>query len=133
MSNGWSWEVFFEAFPLVIKGLGVTVGLTITCYLFALIFGFAWVFLRRIPFKPLNWLVTWIMEFIRSTTQLIQSFSIYFAWSVIPVVGMTLSPLTSAVLALAIDFCTYIGEVYRAAIDSVEKGQSEASTAFNFS
>jgi len=133
MSNGWSWDVFFEAFPLVIKGLGVTVGLTITCYLFALIFGFVWVFLRRIPFKPLSWLITWIMEFIRSTPPLIQLFFIYYAWPVIPVVGMTLSPFTSAVLGLGIHFSTYIGEVYRSGIDGVEKGQWEASTALNFS
>src|SRR5699024_3824475 len=133
MSNGWSWEVFFEAFPLVIKGLGVTVGLTISCYLFALIFVFGWVFLSRIPFKPLNWLVTWIMEFIRSTPPLMQLFFIYFAWPVIPVVGMTLSPFTSAVLGLGIHFSTYIGEVYRSVIDGVEKGQWESSTLLNFS
>src|SRR5699024_8459209 len=133
MSNGWSWEVFFEAFPLVVKGLGVTDGLTITCYLFALIFGFAWVFLRRIPFKPLNWLGTLNMDFIRPTPSSIALSFIYFAWPVIPVVGMTLSPFTSAVLGLGIHFSTYIGEVYRSGIDGVEKGQWEASTALNFS
>lgn len=133
MSNGWDWEVFFEAFPLVIKGLGITVSLTIACYLFALIFGFAWVFLKRIPFKPLNWLITWVMEFIRSTPPLIQLFFIYYAWPVIPVVGMTLSPFTSAVLGLGIHFSTYISEVYRSGIDGVDKGQWEASTALNFS
>src|SRR5699024_12682918 len=60
-------------------------------------------------------------------------FFIYFAWPVIPVVGMTLSPFTSAVLGLGIHFSTYIGEVYRSGIDGVEKGQWEASTALNFS
>src|SRR5699024_6692576 len=123
MRNGGSWEVCFEAFPLVIKGRAVTLGLTITCYLFALILGSACVLPSRIPFKPLNWLVTWIMEFIRSTPPLIQLFFISVAWPVIPVVGMTLSPFTSAVLGLGIHFSTYIGEVYRSGIDGVEKGQ----------
>lgn len=131
--RNWSWDVFLDAFPMVIQGLGITVGLTITCYVFALIFGFVWTFLRRIPNRPLNWLVTWIMEFIRSTPPLVQLFFIYYAWPVVPVVGMTLSPFTSAVLGLGIHFSTYIGEVYRSGIEGVEKGQWEASTAMNFS
>ncbi|GAB3791010.1 ectoine/hydroxyectoine ABC transporter permease subunit EhuD [Virgibacillus kimchii] len=129
----WSWETFFDALPIVASGLGITIGLTIASYLFSLIFGFVWVFLRRIPFKPISWTVTWIMEFIRSTPPLVQLFFIYFAWPVVPVVGMTLDPFTSAVLGLGLHFSTYIGEVYRSGIEGVDKGQWEASTALNFS
>ncbi|GAB3045885.1 ectoine/hydroxyectoine ABC transporter permease subunit EhuD [Virgibacillus ainsalahensis] len=132
-STYWSWETFIDALPIILQGLGVTVGLTISCFVFALIFGFFWTFLRRIPNKPLNWVVTWVMEFIRSTPPLVQLFFIYFAWPVIPVIGMTLSPFTSAVLGLGIHFSTYIGEIYRSGIESVEKGQWEASKALNFS
>ncbi|MCG3419311.1 ectoine/hydroxyectoine ABC transporter permease subunit EhuD [Oceanobacillus sp. M65] len=131
--DNWSWEIFFDAFPVVLEGLGITVGLTLACYLFSLIFGFVWTFLRRVPFKPLNWIVTWVMEFIRSTPPLVQLFFIYFAWPMVPVVGMTLSPFTSAVLGLGLHFSTYIGEVYRSGIEGVDKGQWEASQALNLS
>ncbi|MFD2627267.1 ectoine/hydroxyectoine ABC transporter permease subunit EhuD [Oceanobacillus kapialis] len=131
--ENWSWEIFFDALPVVLEGLGITVGLTFACYLFALLFGFVWTFLRRIPFKPLNWLVTWIMEFIRSTPPLVQLFFIFYAWPMVPGIGMTLSPFTSAVLGLGLHFSTYIGEVYRSGIEGVEKGQWEASRALNFS
>jgi polar amino acid transport system permease protein len=129
----WSWETFFDALPIVASGLGITIGLTIASYLFSLIFGFVWVFLRRIPFKPISWTVTWIMEFIRSTPPLVQLFFIYFAWPVVPYVGMTLDPFTSAVLGLGLHFSTYIGEVYRSGIEGVDKGQWEAATALNYS
>src|SRR5699024_11428602 len=43
------------------------------------------------------------------------------------------SDLTSAVLGLGIHVSTYIGEVYRSGIESVEKGQWEAAKALNFS
>lgn len=132
MSN-WSWDVFFDAFPLIIKGLWITVGLTLACFLFALIFGFVWTFLRRIPIKPIQWIVIWTMEFIRSTPPLVQLFFIYYAFPMVPVVGMTLSPFTSAVLGLGIHFSTYISEVYRSGIEAVEQGQWEAATAMNFS
>ncbi|WP_163971772.1 ectoine/hydroxyectoine ABC transporter permease subunit EhuD [Oceanobacillus halotolerans] len=131
--NNWNWDIFFDAFPIVIQGLGITIGLTFACYIFALVFGFVWTFLRRIPYKPINWIVTWVMEFIRSTPPLVQLFFIFYALPMVPVVGVALDPFTSAVLGLGVHFSTYIGEVYRSGIEGVEKGQWEASKALNFS
>lgn len=128
----WKSDLFYEAIPVVTKGLYMLIGLTFTCFLFALIFGFVWVFLKRIPFKPLNWVVTWVMEFIRSTPPLVQLFFIFYAWPMVPHVGMTLSPFTSAVLGLGLHFSTYIAEVYRTGIENVDKGQWEAAKALNF-
>lgn len=132
-SNYWSWETFFDAFPRVLEGLGTLVSVTISTFIFALVFGFAWVILRRIKNKQINWIVTWIMEFIRSTPPIVQLFFIYYAWPVMPVVGVTLSGFTSAVIGLGIHFSTYIGEIYRLGIESVDKGQWEAATALNLS
>lgn len=132
-SNYWSWDTFVDALPFVLDGLWITIALTFSCFIFALIFGFVWTILRRIPNKPFNWVITWLMEFIRSTPPLVQLFFIYFAWPVIPVIGMTLSPFTSAVIGLGIHFSTYIAEIYRSGIEGVEKGQWEASKALNMS
>jgi polar amino acid transport system permease protein len=129
----WSWERFFEALPFVLDGLWITIVLTVASFLFALLFGFVWTFLRRIPNKPFNWVVTWVMEFIRSTPPLVQLFFIYFAWPVIPVIGVTLSPMTSAIIGFGIHFSTYIAEIYRSGIESVENGQWEAAKALNMS
>src|SRR5699024_10081224 len=107
------WEVFVDAFPYVMEGLKLTVILTITCFVFAIIVGFMWVFLRRIPIKSLRWLITWIMEFIRSTPPLVQLFFLYYGLPVLPVIGVSLSAFTCAVLGLGLHFSTYIGEVYR--------------------
>ncbi|SES98165.1 amino acid ABC transporter membrane protein 2, PAAT family [Oceanobacillus limi] len=132
MSN-WQWDTFFEAFPLVVEGLGITISLTFACYLCALIVGFIWTFIGRMKMKPLRWVLSWVMEFIRSTPPLVQLFFLYFAWPMVPYVGVTLDPFTCAVLGLGVHYSTYIGEVYRSGIDNVEKGQWEASKALNFS
>lgn len=129
----WSWDTFFDALPIILPGLKITIGLTFACYIFALVFGFVWMFARRIPFKPLTFVITWIMEFIRSTPPLVQLFFLYYAFPYVPGIGMTLSPFTSAVLGLGIHFSTYIGEVYRSGIEGVDKGQWEAATALNLS
>lgn len=128
----WKWDMFFDAFPFVLQGLGITVALTIACYIFAVVFGFVWTFLKRIPIKSVHWLVSWVMEFIRSTPPLVQLFFIYYAWPMVPVIGVSLNPFLSAVLGLGLHYSTYIAEVYRAGIESVPKGQWEASTALNF-
>lgn len=128
-----SWETFFDAIPFVLQGLGVTIGLTIACYVFALLFGFVWTFLRRVPNKLFHWIVTWTMEFIRSTPPLVQLFFIFYALPMVPGIGVSLSPFTSAMLGLGIHFSTYIGEIYRSGIESIDKGQWEAARALNFS
>jgi len=132
-SNYWSWETFADALPFVLQGLGTLVSVTILTFLFALVFGFVWVILRRIKNKQINWIVTWVMEFIRSTPPIVQLFFIYYAWPVMPVIGVTMSGFTSAVIGLGIHFSTYIGEIYRSGIESVDKGQWEATTALNIS
>jgi len=129
----WNWDVFFDAFPIVIKGLHVTVGLTFACFIFALIFGFVWVFLRRIPLRFVQWSITWTMEFIRSTPPLVQLFFIFYALPVVPGISITLSPFMSGVIGLGLHFSTYISEVYRSGIESVDEGQWEAAKALNFS
>ena len=129
----WSWTVFFDVIPLIFKGMWITLGLTIACYLFAVVFGFFWTFMNRVPSKTVRWIVRWVAEFIRSTPPLVQLFFIYFAWPVVPVVGVTLDPFTATILGLGIHFSVYLSEVYRSGIDSVEKGQWEAATALNLS
>lgn len=129
----WSWDTFFDSLPIILPGLKITIGLTLACYIFALVFGFVWMFARRIPFKPLTFVITWVMEFIRSTPPLVQLFFLYYAFPYVPGIGMTLSPFTSAVLGLGIHFSTYIGEVYRSGIEGVDNGQWEAATALNLS
>lgn len=127
----WKWDMFFEAFPFIIKGLKVTAGLTLITYIFALLFGFVWTFLRRIPNKSIHFIVTWTMEFIRSTPPLVQ---LYFMFYSLPLIaGITLSPFTVAVITLGLHFSTYIGEVYRSGIEAVGEGQWEAATALNMS
>ncbi|MFC5542002.1 MAG: ectoine/hydroxyectoine ABC transporter permease subunit EhuD [Bacilli bacterium] len=133
MNGNFRWDTFFDALPIVLQGLGATIGLTFACFGFALLFGFVWILFRRIPNKPVATIAVWVMEFIRSTPPLVQLYFVYYALPVVPVIGITLEPFTCAILAIGIHYSTYIGEIYRSGIESVDKGQWEASTALNFS
>lgn len=129
----WDWETFFEAFPIVIQGLHITLGLTITSFILAVAVGFFWLILESTPLKTINFIVYWVREFIRSTPPIVQIFFLYFAWPMVPYIGMSFTPFVAATIALGIHFSTYMSEVYRAGIESVDKGQWEAATALNFS
>jgi polar amino acid transport system permease protein len=129
----WDWNVVAEVFPSIFKAMWLTLGLTLACYVFALLLGIVWTLLRRIQWKPFYWVLTIVLEFIRSTPPLVQLYFIFYAWPLVPYVGMTLSPFVAAIIGLGIHYSTYTSEVYRSGIDSVDKGQWEAATALNFS
>ncbi len=127
----WNWDHVWNSLPDIFNAMWVTLGMTIGSFLFAMIFGFVWIFLRRIPFKPVTMLVTLILEFIRSTPPLVQLFFLFFALP--PLIGLTLDPVTTGIIGLGVHFSTYISEIYRSGIESVGKGQWEAALALNFS
>lgn len=132
MSN-WNWSTVIDVFPLIFQAMWTVLGLTIASFIFALLFGIIWTVLRRIPFKPLRWLVIFILNFIRSTPPIVQLFFLYYAWPQIPYIGVTLSSIQAAIIGLGVHFSTYISEVYRSGISDVKKGQWEAATALNYS
>jgi polar amino acid transport system permease protein len=129
----WDWSTIVDVFPVIFQAMWLTLGLTIGCYAFSLLFGIVWTVIRRIKFKPLNWLVVFIMNFIRTTPPLVQLFFLFFAWPQIPYIGVTLDPISTAILGLGLHFSTYISEIYRSGIESVTQGQWEAATALNYS
>lgn len=132
ITSEWDWNTVIDVLPLIFKGMWTTLGLTLACYGFALLFGFVWTTLRYIQFKPLKWLISFVMQFIRTTPPLVQLYFIFYAWPLVPYVGHTYSAFTVAILGLGIHFSTYISEIYRSGIEAVPRGQWEASTALNY-
>ena len=70
------------------------------------------------------------VDFFRGTPVLIQLFFVYFG---APQIGITLSPIASAVITLSINSMAYMAEVVRAGLMSVDKGQTLAGRAMGFS
>lgn len=129
----WDWATVIEVFPLIFEAMWLTLGLTIGAFAFSLTFGAVWTFIRRVvTFKPLKWLIIFILNFIRSTPPLVQLFFIFFAWPQIPYIGVTLDPIPAAIIGLGVHFSTYVSEIYRSGIESVPKGQWEAAVALNY-
>lgn len=66
----------------------------------------------------------------RGTPLLLQLFFIYYGLSIF---GISLKPFTAAGLTFIINYTAYMMEIFRSGIQSIDKGQYEASKALNMS
>ncbi|MFD9895774.1 ectoine/hydroxyectoine ABC transporter permease subunit EhuD [Amycolatopsis sp. NPDC059027] len=125
----WSWQAAFDSLPLLLKGLLVTVELTLLGSALAYALGLVLAILRRARIPVLSQAIWLFIEFVRSTPLLIQVFVLF--WLVPPVTGFKMSAFVTGVVALGVHYATYAAEVYRAGIEAVPKGQWEAAVALN--
>lgn len=113
---------------LILEGAVVTVELTVMGSLLALIMAFVAGLGRLSRFFAVRALATVYIEFFRGTSIFVQLFWVYF---VLPVIGISLTPLQAGVLGLGLNVGAYGAEVVRGAILSVGKEQYEACVALN--
>lgn len=85
---------------------------------------------RIAPIKPLNWIGTAFVEFIRNIPLLLVVFFFYLG---LPALGISLDGFVSGTLGLTIYTAAFIAEAIRAGIQSVPRGQLEAARSSGLS
>ena len=115
-------------FGLILQGALVTIELTLMGSVLALIMAFLAGLGRLSRFFVFRALATAYIEFFRGTSIFVQLFWAYF---VLPFIGISLTPLQAGVLALGLNVGAYAAEVVRGAIQSIGREQYEACTALN--
>lgn len=115
-------------FGLILQGALVTIELTLMGSVLALFMAFLAGMGRLSRFFVLRALATAYIEFFRGTSIFVQLFWAYF---VLPFIGISLTPLQAGVLALGLNVGAYAAEVVRGAIQSIGREQYEACTALN--
>jgi polar amino acid transport system permease protein len=118
-----------DILAFVPDGLIATFGVTIVSICFALILGLLAGLGRIAKTKPINLIATVYVEVIRGIPLLVQLFYIYYALGPL----LHLKGPASAVLAMSICYGAYMGEIFRAGIQSIPKGQMEAALALGMS
>ena len=110
-------------------GILTTFQVTLLSIFFAVIIGL-FTGLGRISHNVIiNKIATIYVEIIRGIPLLVQLFYIYYALGKI----VQVPRITAAVVAMSICFGAYIGEIFRAGIESVSKGQMEAALSLGLS
>jgi polar amino acid transport system permease protein len=121
---------WFGYLNLILEGAIVTVELTVMGSALALVMAFLAGLGRISRHFAVRALATAYIEFFRGTSIFVQLFWVYF---VLPIIGISLTPLQAGVLGLGLNVGAYAAEVVRGAILSVGKEQYEACVALNLS
>ena len=119
-----------EYMPYYFKGIKYTLLISFVAVLFGAIFGSILFYMKSSNFhiwkiKPLKILAVAYIEIIRGTPMILQIFIVYAGAE--PFLGIDLTALQSAFIAIALNSAAYVSEIVRAGIDAVDKGQMEAA------
>lgn len=122
------WEPLtqWSVLKFLLTGLQQTVQAALAGMGLALVIGAALALLRLSRSRVVRWLATAWVEFFRGFPLLLLIFFMFFA---LPKYDISISPYRALVLALALYNGAQLGEIFRAGILSLDRGQTEAAYA----
>ncbi len=119
----------FAQVKLFVHGAGVTLLVSVLAMLLAIPFGLGLAVARLYGPKPVARLANAYVELYRGTPVLLQLYVLYYGLAD----TVRFDALTAAVIGLGMNYAAYEAEVYRAGIQAVPKGQTEAALALGMS
>ena len=130
------WQNFFnlaiieKVWPFLLKGLGMTVLLSLTVVPLGILGGLALAMLHSLGRRRLNWLLIAYVDFFRAFPPLVLLIFIYFGF---PFLAIDMPKFAAVCLAFFLNTSSYYGEIFRAGMESIPRGQWEAarSTGLN--
>ncbi|MGB7482838.1 ectoine/hydroxyectoine ABC transporter permease subunit EhuD [Castellaniella ginsengisoli] len=124
------WVFAWSILPILLRGLIVTVQATLLGFVVGAVLGLILAALKSARLKLIAWPAAVFTEFLRDTPLLVQLFFLYY---VLPEYGLVLPAFLTGALALGVQYSAYMSEVYRAGLESITHGQTEAARALDIS
>ena len=124
-----AWMTVWTHRDSFLLGLGNTLMTAVSALVMAFIIGATLGLMATSGKKPLQFIARVYVEFIQNTPLLLQLCFLYYA---LAFAGLSLGVIRTGIIALGVYTGAYMGEVIRAAIESVPKGQFEAAHAQGF-
>ncbi|ADU72737.1 amino acid ABC transporter permease [Pantoea sp. At-9b] len=131
MNYQWDFSIIAQNFPVLLKGLGVTLELWLVAGLSGTIIGLILGMARTNSRRWIMVITRSVVEVFRNTPVLIQLIWFYYAFPVL--VGIQFSTFGAAALALTLYTAAYSSEIFRAGLQSIERGQWEGAKALGMS
>jgi len=125
-----NWEVILRIYPMLLKGIGNTVALALTIIILGGIAGVLICLFRLYGPRWVRWIAIAYIDVFRAIPILVLLVLIYYA---LPFMGVRLNGFAAACLALGLVFSSFTAEVFRAGIQAIPKGQTEAAEALGLS
>ena len=115
------------------NGALVTLKLFVITLVLSVPMGLALALARISRFGWLSRLVEAYIWLMRGTPLMLQLLFVYFALPFVPYVGVRLPDFPAAVVAFALNYAAYFAEIFRAGIQSVDRGQYEGAKVLGLS
>ena len=120
--------------PLLLQGLRMTLMLAISTLVVGLALGMALALAKMSRHRWLSRPVFAVTNFLRGIPEYLILLVIYFGGTqALAPWGIEVGPFAAGLIALSLVFGSYASETFRAAFQSVPKGQTEAGRAYGFS
>src|SRR5205814_3739891 len=117
-------DIMARALPLVLAGLQQTILLCLIVIPLGLIGGLIFALASLSSSRTVRWGMVAAIDFFRAMPPLVL---LIFVYSGLPFAGIRLSPLAAVAIAFLLNNSSYYGEIYRAGIESVGRGQWDAA------
>lgn len=130
MNYQFNFTWLLEYYPTLVEGIFITIELIAVGGVLGVALGIACAWARALGPNWLKPIVASYVELIRNTPFLIQLFFIFFG---LPSLGLQLSELTAANIAMVVNLGAYSCEIIRAGIQATPKGQFEAGASLAMS
>jgi polar amino acid transport system permease protein len=124
------WAAIPDMMPALLTGLRVTVLLTFVIMGIALIVALPIALARMSSRRWLRFPSTIYVQVLRGTPVLLQLFYLYY---VLPFAGIELNAWTAGIIGMSAAYSAYLSEIYRAGIEAIDRGQTEAALALGMS
>lgn len=121
MAYQWDFSPVLANAPLLVEGLVNTLRITGTALVCGVVLGLALALLRLSPRRFLSWPAGFVIEVFRTTPPLVQLFWFFFALPIL--VGIEMTPFVAGAVTFSIQSASFFAEVFRAGIQSIERGQ----------
>lgn len=119
------WDILAEYAPFFLKGTLLTIGLSVASILIGTILGLFIGLGKMLRNKILALPFRLFITFFRGTPLLVQILLIHFA--VVPLFLGETNAIVAAIVTLSLNAAAYIAEIFRAGIQSIDRGQMEAA------
>jgi polar amino acid transport system permease protein len=115
-----------EFMPILLQGAWLTIQVTLGSLALSTLLGLVWAGMRVSGVPLLANASAGVINLLRGLPIIVLLFFLYF---VMPDVGISLSAVQAGILGLGIAYSAYQAENFRAGIEAVDHGQSEAACA----
>lgn len=122
-------EQILHTSALMLEGSKITLQIFFFTMVMALPLGLVVALARLSGLGILRWAMEFYIWIMRGTPLMLQLLFVYFA---LPMVGIRLNDLTSALLSFTLNYAAYFAEIFRAGIQSIPRGQYEAAKTLGF-